>query len=84
MHYITFPAKNERTPNTPIMPTTDPVDHLAPEFEIGTDKPIVRFRQLSSVVSIPIGSGVSGAFVSLLNAPELLYPSRVRTTLLAR
>ena len=78
-----FLAKNQRTQNKPITPIPGPADH-EPAFEIGTEKPIVWLRQLSNVVSIPVGRGASRVFVSLLSVAVLLYPSKVSTALLAR
>jgi len=50
----------------------------------GTAAPIVSFRQLSKVISTFDGSGVLGVLSSELKTAELLYPSRVSATLLAR
>lgn len=50
----------------------------------GTASPMVKFRQLSSVVSTPEGSGTAVVFGSFPSATVLLYPSNVNTTLLAR
>ena len=50
----------------------------------GTAAPIVWFRQLRRFVSIPLGRGVSARPVLFVRVAVLLYPSRVRTALLAR
>jgi len=49
----------------------------------GTATPMVMLRQFNNVVSIVVGNGVLGV-PSAANAPVLLYPSRVKATLLAR
>jgi hypothetical protein len=54
----------------------------------GTARPIVSFKHVNSLVSVPFGSDITGAtlvleFCVLFNTPES-NPSSMRTTLLAR
>jgi len=59
-----------------------------PASTSGTARPIVSFKHVSSVVSVPFGSGAAGALALGIWVPfsavVSLYPSSVRTTLLAR
>ena len=60
----------------------------APPSTSGAARPIVSFKHVSNVVSVPFGSGAVGplalGFCVPFSAAESLYPSSVRTTLLAR
>lgn len=59
-----------------------------PASTSGTALPMVSFKHVNSVVSVPFGSEITGATLALrfcvpFNTPES-YPSSMRTTLLAR
>lgn len=50
----------------------------------GTETPIVSFKQYNRLVSVQVGIASSDWFVLSERVAELLYPSSVNTTLLAR
>ena len=54
------------------------------ELKSGVASPMVALRQPNSFVSTFGGNGTGDAFAFVDSAAVLLYPSSVRTTLLAR
>lgn len=82
---VTMVPTTQTTPN----PAPDAASKCAkPELELGsmsgTAAPIVKFTQSKNGLSTHAGSGMDGRLSLSLNAEVSLYPSSVRTTLLAR